>query len=118
MDLSTFILDLNKIVRPEFIVIALFLNALGAVLKYRTPFPTKLLPLVLLAIATTTCAVWGWFTSSFIGGARWVDTILMAGIVHGAVVASIAVFGWDAVFGLFKYGLSRKGKKMPKGGDA
>lgn len=114
--MSTFILDLNKIVRPEFIVIALFLNATGAILKYRTPFPTKLLPLALASVAVTACAVWGWFTSNFIGGARWVDTILMAGIVHGVVVASIAVFGWDVIYGSFKYGLSRKGKQKPKGG--
>ena len=44
-------MDLNTLIRPEFIVIALALNALGAILKYRTSPPAKLLPLVLLAVA-------------------------------------------------------------------
>lgn len=108
-------MDLNTLIRPEFIVIALALNALGAILKYRSPFPTKLLPLVLLAVALVICSVWGWFTSVYVGASRWVDSLLMAGVVHGGVVTSLAVFGWDAVYGVFKVGLR---KKNSKGGKA
>ena len=108
-------MDLNTVIRPEFIVIALALNALGAILKYRTSLPAKLLPLVLLAVALPICAVWGWFTSVHTGGARWADSLLIAGLVHGSVVTALAVFGWDAAYGLFKFGLR---KKNSKGGKA
>ena len=75
----------------------------------------KLLPLVLLAVALPICAVWGWFTSVHTGGARWADSLLIAGLVHGSVVTALAVFGWDAVYGVFKVGLR---KKNSKGGKA
>jgi len=86
--------DYNMLIRPEFIVIALFINALGAILKYRTWLANKMLPLILFAVAFIICAVWGWFTSSYVGGARWVDSLLIAGLIHGMVVTSIAVWGW------------------------
>jgi Kef-type K+ transport system membrane component KefB len=104
-------MDYNVLIRPEFVVIALFVNALGAILKYRTPLNNKLLPLVLFAVAFVICAVWGWFSSVYAGGARWADSLLIAGLVHGGVVTSIAVFGWDAIYGVYKHGLGKKKEK-------
>jgi len=103
--------DYNMLIRPEFIVIALFINALGAILKYRTWIANKMLPLILFAVAFVICAVWGWFTSSYVGGARWVDSLLIAGLIHGMVVTSIAVWGWDTFYGAWKSGLGRNNKK-------
>lgn len=104
-------MDLNTVIRPEFIVIALWVNALGAIIKYRTPLPTKLLPIILFCVAFVMCAVWGYFTSVYMGSARIVDSLLIAGLIHGGVVTSIAVFGWDAFYGVYKHGLTKKKKK-------
>lgn len=103
---------MNTLIRPAFIVIALFCNVVGAILKYRTPLANKLLPIVLFAVAFVICAVWGWFTSIYAGGARWVDTLMICGLIHGVIVTSIATFGWDSVYGIYKTGISRKGGRL------
>ncbi len=103
-------MDFNTLIRTDFIVIALFISAIGAILKYRTTLDNKLIPLVLFAIAFVVCAIWGWFTSVYAGGARWADSLLMSGLVHGLVVVSIAVWGWDAFYGVYKSGLNKKEK--------
>ena len=104
-------MDFNTLIRTDFIVIALFLNAIGAILKYRTPLSNKLIPSVLFAISFVVCATWGWFTSVYAGGARWADSLLIAGLVHGMVVTSIATWGWDTFYGAFKHGLGKKKEK-------
>lgn len=103
--------DLNTVIRPAFVVIALFANMLGAILKYRTPLPNKLLPLVLFAVCFFACGIWGYNTSLYGGTARWVDAIFMCGLIHGTIVTSIAVWGWDTVYGLYKNGLKRGSSK-------
>lgn len=103
--------DFNTLIRTDFFVIAPFLNAIGAILKYRTWIANKMLPLILFAVSFVICAVWGWFTSSYVGGARWVDSLLIAGLIHGMVVTSIAVWGWDTFYGAWKSGLGRNNKK-------
>ena len=50
-------MDFNTLIRTDFIVIALFLNAIGAILKYRTPLDNKLIPSVLFAISFVVCNV-------------------------------------------------------------
>ncbi len=110
-------MDMNTIVRSDFIVIALFLSILGMILKYRTPLENKLIPLVLLAVGVLISIIWGWFTSSFIGGARWVDAILYCGIIHGMIVTAIAAYGWDSIYGWYKVGLTRKATTNKKQGE-
>lgn len=107
-------MDFNTLIRTDFIVIALFLNAIGAILKYRTPLSNKLIPSVLFAISFVVCATWGWFTSVYAGGARWADSLLIAGLVHGVVVTSIATWGWDTFYGAFKNGLGKKKKEKAR----
>ncbi|MFA6843840.1 MAG: hypothetical protein WCR33_05535 [Bacilli bacterium] len=101
-------MDFNTLIRTDFIVIALFLNAIGAILKYRTPLDNRLIPSVLFAVSFLVCAIWGWFTSAYVGGTRWADSLLIAGLVHGTVATSIAVWGWDTFHGAFKHGLRKK----------
>ncbi|MEA4865367.1 MAG: hypothetical protein VB088_08215 [Sphaerochaeta sp.] len=104
-------MDLAAVIRPDFIVVSLLLLLLGMILKYRTKLFNKLIPSVLFAVSFVICAIWGYFTSPYAGSARWVDSLLMAGIVHGGVATSIAVWGWDTMYGLFKSGLFGKKEK-------
>lgn len=101
-------MDMNEIIRPSFIVIAMFLNILGVILKYRTPIFNKLLPAILFSVGFSICAVWGWFTSVYLDGARVMDALLICGLVHGFIVTSIAVMGWDTIYGFYKNGLNKK----------
>ena len=103
-------MDMNTIIRPDFIVVALFLNVLGAILKYRTPITNKLLPVVLFGVGFVICAIWGYGTSVYAGGARVMDTLLMCGIIHGTIVTAIACWGWDMLHGAYKVGLFGKKK--------
>ena len=70
--------------------------------------PNNLIPIILWAVSFVISAVWGYFTSGYMGGARWVDALVICGVAHGTVVTGIAVLGWDAVFGLWKNGLKKK----------
>ncbi len=105
--------DLNYLIRTDFVVLIPFLNVLGAILKYRTQINNKKLPVLLFIVAVVMCALWGYFISSLGGGARWMDALLMCGLVHGLIVTSIAVWGWDAFFGLYKTGIARTSPHAP-----
>jgi hypothetical protein len=105
-------MNFGEVFRPDFLVIALFLNGLGGIIKYRAPkIPNALIPVILLGTSFVMCAVWGYATSQFLGSARWVDSLLVCGVAHGTVMAGIAVLGWDAVFGLWKFGLRKEGQE-------
>lgn len=95
-------MDVLQMIRPDFITIALFLWVLGAVLKYRTTLTNNAIPLILLGVSVVLCSVWGFFTSAYLDGARWIDAILMCGIVHGVIVTAVATYGWDIVNGIKK----------------
>lgn len=101
-------MDMNTIIRSDFIVIALFLSILGMILKYRTPLENKLIPSVLLMVGVSISIIWGWNTSVFVGSKRWVDAILYCGFIHGMIVTAIASYGWDTIYGWYKVGQSGK----------
>lgn len=101
-------MDMNLIIRTDFIVIALFLSILGMILKYRTPLDNKLIPTVLGSVGFVISVIWGWNTSVLIGSARWVDALLYCGIIHGFIVTAGAVYGWDFIYGWYKFGLNKK----------
>ena len=103
-------MDMNVIVRSDFIVIALFLSILGMILKYRTPLENKLIPSILLAVGVFISIIWGWNTSVFTGSKRWVDAILYCGVIHGGIVTAIAAYGWDTIYGWYKVGIFGKKK--------
>jgi len=92
--------------RPEFIVLALFLNILGGILKYRTPVSNELLPLILFLVACIASTIWGY--GLVLGTGRALRAFVMYGIVHGTVVTAIAVYGWDLIYGLYRYGIKKK----------
>lgn len=112
-------MDLNQLIRPDFWVIPVFLNlVVGRVLKYLVGNKdagitakqrrlldniAPLIPLVLFFVAFGICTVWGWYTSVYTDpDARWMDALLMCGLLHGAVATSIAVWSWDIEHGIDK----------------
>ncbi len=116
-------MDLNQLIRPDFWVIPIFLNlVVGRMLKYlvgkkeedvamgRTPEQRRLLdniapliPLILFVVAFVICSVWGYYTSVYTDpDARWMDALLMCGLLHGGFAASLASWGWDIEHGFSK----------------
>lgn len=102
-------MDIVTMIRPDFVTIALFLWILGAIIKYRTELANNTIPIVLFAVSFVLCTVWGYATSEYAGSVRWMDALLMCGLVHGLIVTAIAAYGWDVVNGI---------KKSKKGNDA
>lgn len=100
--------DWNSIIREEFIVLILFISSLGGVLKNRTKLDNDLLPIVLFVVAFFVSSILGSLTSKYEGWRFWTDVFIASGLFHGGVITSIAVFGWDAVYGLWKRGLRKK----------
>lgn len=94
-------MELAHIVRPEFVILVLFLSGLGSILKYRTPIDNKLIPVVLFATAFLLGASTGYVHSV---EARWFEALVTGGLVNGGTATAIAVFGWDAFYGLYKKG--------------
>lgn len=106
---------LGEIVRDKMWVISIFLLGLGAILKYLTPVSNRLIAVILLAVAIPATTTWGYLSSVYAGGfIRWFDAIVFGGLCHGLAVTSLAVFGWDAIYGVWKQGVFRK--KRPGGG--
>lgn len=101
-------MDMNTIIRSDFIVIAVFLSILGMILKYRTSLENKMIPSVLLLVGVIISIIWGYNTSVFVGSRRWIDAILYCGFIHGLIVTAIAVYGWDLIYGWYKVGLLKK----------
>jgi hypothetical protein len=87
------------------------LNVLGLNLKYLTPIDNRLLPVVLFAVAFIVTSIWGYFSSVYVDSARIVDSLLMCGVCQGIAVTSIAVYGWDSIHGMIKFGTRTKKKK-------
>ncbi len=91
-------MEISDVLRPELIMIVLFLNAIGATLKYYTGFERKFIPLVLFAVAFLV-ETYTWYAT---GTGSIGTAIVTGGLVNGGVAAAIAVFGWDAIYGAFK----------------
>lgn len=104
-------MNVLALIRPQFLYVSLFLLIVGSVIKYRTELYNKLIAIILFMASFFLCSLWGFFTSSFVGVKRIVDAFMYCGLIQGLFVASIPVFGWDTVYGLWKYGVIRKKTK-------
>lgn len=104
-------MNVLALIRPQFLYVSLFLLIVGSVIKYRTKLYNKLIALILLLCSIVLCSLWGWFSSDYTGGQRIVDALLYCGLIQGLFVAAIPVFGWDTIYGLWKYGIIRKKTK-------
>lgn len=98
-------------VRTELLGWSALLLGLGWVIKHRTLIPNSWIPVILFGVGFLVSSVWGWVTSIYIGVARWMDALVMCGLVQGLIITSIATWGWDTVHGFLKYGVRGKRKK-------
>ena len=103
---------LLALIREQFLVVALFLTALGAVLKYQTDISNELIAVIVTVASFFLCASLGWFTSGLVGAQRVFDAMVVCGLVHGGLIASGTVYGWDVLHGLYKFGVLRKKQKQ------
>jgi len=101
-------MELANLVRPEFVILVLFLSGLGSVLKYRTPVDNKLIPAVLFGTAFLIGASSGYVNATEY---RWYEALVTGGLVNGGTATAIAVFGWDAFHGVYKKGAMYKKDK-------
>jgi len=92
-------MELANLARPEFVILVLFLNGLGSVLKYYTTIENRIIPLVLLGVAFLLETYMG-----YRGSSGWIDAIVTGGLVNGGTATAIAVFGWDMIYGVFRRG--------------
>lgn len=102
---------LNKL-QPDFVMLVLFLIALGSVLKYRTPIDNKLIPTVLFLVS--------FFISSARGiiyavGPWWFDGFVMGGLVNGLAAVALAAWAWDTFYGMHKAKTKRRLAKKEEG---
>lgn len=96
-------MELANLARPEFVILVLFLNGLGSVLKYYTTIQNRLIPIVLLGVAFLLETYMGYRGSSGL-----FDAIVTGGLVNGGTATAIAVFGWDMIYGAFRKGTKGK----------
>lgn len=98
---------LNKL-QPEFVILVVFLVALGSILKYRTPINNQMIPTVLFLVSFTINAVKGVVISV---GPWWFDGLIMGGLVNGLACTATAAWAWDTFYGLHKTKKNRQEKK-------
>lgn len=104
-------MQLANLVRPEFVILVLFLSGLGSVLKYRTALDNTLIPAVLFGVAFLIGASSGYIHATEY---RWYEALVTGGLVNGGTATAIAVFGWDAFHGAYKKGTMYKKKRGDK----
>ena len=98
-------------IRSELAGWILILAAVGYVIKHKTLVPNSWIPVILFGVAFLVASVWGYLTSLYAGAARWVDALVMCGLVQGLVITAIATYGWDVIHGFLKYGVRGRRKK-------
>lgn len=102
------------IISSGILAVALILNLIGSVLKYRTGTPNELLAIVLTVISFVLwCLIGTWKTLSFMGSINWYSIIVENGIFLGLPTVAMAITGWDILHGIHRFWKSRKtsGKK-------
>lgn len=100
------------VISSGMLAVALILNLIGSVLKYRTGTPNELIAVVLAAVSFFLwCLIGIWKTAGYCSGsAFWYEVIFANGISLGLPTVAMAVFGWDILHGIHKHRKERKEK--------
>ena len=86
-------------VRPELIILVVFIWAIGLFLKKAPWFKSEWqIPFILLAISILFAILW----IAIVIGEGWAAAVIISAIVQGVLVAALAVFGNEA-FKQIKY---------------
>lgn len=105
------------VITSGMLAIALTLNLLGSVLKYRTGTPNELIAVILTAVSFLIwclIGVWKNAGNGLYGGAFWYEVLFANGFSLGLPTAALAITGWDILHGIHRFRKNRK-KKAGKG---
>lgn len=104
---------MESLLTIDFIISVLLVSIVGLVLKYRTPIPNGFIPVIDFVLGLLfAMLMWSWNCKS-VGIAFYIDgyVFLFTIFGKGVLIAAIAAFGWDGIYGIWKYGNSRKRRK-------
>ena len=94
------------------LAVAIVLNIIGSVLKYRTGTPNELIAVILTAVSFIIwCLIGAWKSMDLSGSAFWYEVIFANGVSLGLPTVALAVTGWDVFHGIHLFRKSRKEKK-------
>lgn len=88
--------DMTGFIREELLIAIPFLIAIGRIAK-NGGIAAKWIPLLLLGIGVAIASVYGFVTSTLTGWRYLVDSIVITGILQGAVVAFASMGLYDTV---------------------
>ncbi len=92
------------IVSSGMLAIALILNLIGSVLKYRTGTPNELIAIALTLISSAIwCLIGIWKCWGLEGAAFWYGIFVENGLFLGLPTAAMAITGWDILHGVHKH---------------
>lgn len=82
------------IISSGILAVALILNLIGSVLKYRTETPNELLAVVLMVISFILwCLIGAWKVLSILGAFSWYSIIVENGIFLGLLTSAMVITG-------------------------
>ena len=102
------------IISSGMLAVALILNLIGSVLKYRTGTPNELIAIVLSLVSVFLwCLIGVWKSLGLEGAGFWYEVIIENGLFLGLPTAALSITGWDILHGLHSFRKARKeeGKK-------
>lgn len=102
------------IISSGMLAVALCLNVVGSVLKYRTGTPNELIAFILTAISFCIwCLIGAWKNiDTYYGSAFWYEVLFKNGFSLGLPTAGFAITGWDIFHGIHRF---RKNRRAGKG---
>lgn len=101
------------IVSSGILAVAIFLNLIGSVLKYRTGTPNTLIAIILTALSVLIwCFIGAWKAAGKINGAGfWYEVVFANGLSLGLPTVALSIAGWDIVHGIHRFRKDRKAAK-------
>ena len=105
------------VISSGMLAVALILNLLGSVLKYRTGTPNELIAVILTAISFILwCLIGAWKSLDMYGAEFWYEVIFTHGISLGLPTSALAITGWDILHGLHRFRKNRRENATGKEG--
>lgn len=98
------------IISSGMLAVALCLNLIGSVLKYRTGTPNELIAFILTAISFLIwCLIGAWKSVGICyGSAFWFEVLFSNGFSLGLPTAGLAITGWDILHGIHRFRKNRR----------
>lgn len=98
------------IISSGMLAVALCLNLIGSVLKYRTGTPNELIAFILTVISFLIwCFIGAWKSAgTCYGFAFWFEVLFSNGFSLGFPTAGLAITDWDVLHGVHRFRNNRR----------